>query len=414
MSKLFSPITIRGEEIRNRVFVAPMCQYSSATEDGRCSGWHTVHYGTRAVGGAGLVMLEASAVRPDGRISPQDLGLWNDSHVEAMGPVVDAIVSNGSVPAIQLAHAGRKAGHTKPWEGGHQLNSSNGGWDNIAPSPIAFQEDWDAPREMTLEDIGQVIDDFANSARLAVNAGMKVIELHMAHGYLACEFLSPLSNERTDQYGGSLKNRVRFPLEVTRAVRKAIPDSMPLFVRVSATEYMENGWDVDECVDFSRMLKEDGVDLIDCSSGGNSSTQTLTPFPGYQVQFSARIRSEAEVTTGAVGLITEAAQAEKILEDGDADVILLARELLRNPYWPIQAQIELDGAAGLRRFWPDTATGLGRFTGLTVSSSRAVTAAVSDSCCSATHSVNVPLNTFSLPSPVTNRVSAKSATRCRS
>ena len=349
MSKLFSPITIRGEEIRNRVFVAPMCQYSSATEDGRCSGWHTVHYGTRAVGGAGLVVLEASAVRPDGRISPQDLGLWNDSHVEAMGPVVDAIVSNGSVPAIQLAHAGRKAGHTKPWEGGHQLNSSNGGWDNIAPSPIAFQEDWDAPREMTLEDIGQVIADFANSARLAVNAGMKVIELHMAHGYLACEFLSPLSNERTDQYGGSLENRVRFPLEVTRAVRKAIPDSMPLFVRVSATEYMENGWDVDECVDFSRMLKEDGVDLIDCSSGGNSSTQTLTPFPGYQVQFSARIRSEAEVTTGAVGLITEAAQAEKILEDGEADVILLARELLRNPYWPIQAQIELDGAAD----WPD-------------------------------------------------------------
>lgn len=349
MSKLFSPITIRGEQIPNRVFVAPMCQYSSETEDGRCSGWHTVHYGTRAVGGAGLVMLEASAVRPDGRITPWDLGLWNKNHVESLGPVVDAIVANGSTPAIQLAHAGRKAGHGKPWDGSPQLNSSNGGWEAIAPSPIAFQEDWDTPREMTKEDIGHVVNDFANSAKLAVNAGMKVIELHMAHGYLGCEFLSPLSNIRVDEYGGSLENRVRFPREITRAVRNAIPDSMPLFVRVSATEYMDDGWDVDECVDFSRMLKEDGVDLIDCSSGGNSSTQTLTPYAGYQVQFSARIRSEAEITTGAVGLITEAAQAEKVLEDGDADVILLARELLRNPYWPIQAQTELDGAAT----WPD-------------------------------------------------------------
>ena len=349
MSKLFSPITIRGEQIPNRVFVAPMCQYSSETEDGRCSGWHTVHYGTRAVGGAGLVMLEASAVRPDGRITPWDLGLWNKNHVESLGPVVDAIVANGSTPAIQLAHAGRKAGHGKPWDGSPQLNSSNGGWEAIAPSPIAFQEDWDTPREMTKEDIGHVVNDFANSAKLAVNAGMKVIELHMAHGYLGCEFLSPLSNVRVDEYGGSLENRGRFPREVTRAVRNAIPDSMPLFVRVSATEYMDDGWDVDECVDFSRMLKEDGVDLIDCSSGGNSSTQTLTPYAGYQVQFSARIRSEAEITTGAVGLITEAGQAEKVLEDGDADVILLARELLRNPYWPIQAQTELDGAAT----WPD-------------------------------------------------------------
>jgi 2,4-dienoyl-CoA reductase-like NADH-dependent reductase (Old Yellow Enzyme family) len=294
-------------------------------------------------------MLEATSVRPDGRITPWDLGIWDDSHVASMGKVVDAIEDNGSVPAIQLAHAGRKAGHDKPWEGGGQLNSSNGGWDNIAPSPIAFQEDWDVPREMTLEDISQVVDDFAEGAKRAVNAGMKVIELHMAHGYLGCEFLSPLSNQRTDEYGGSLENRVRFPREVTRAVRNAIPDSMPLLVRVSATEYMDNGWDVDECVDFSRWLKDDGVDFIDCSSGGNSSTQQLTPYPGYQVQFSARIRSEAEVTTGAVGLITEAAQAEKILEDGDADVILLARELLRNPYWPIHAQSELDGAAE----WPD-------------------------------------------------------------
>ena len=326
-----------------------MCQYSSGTEEGHCSAWHTVHYGTRAVGGAGLVMVEATSVRPDGRITPWDLGIWDDSHVASMGPVVDAIEGNGSVPAIQLAHAGRKASHDKPWEGSNQLNSGTGGWDSIAPSPIAFQEDWNIPREMTLEDIGQVVSDFANSAKLAVNAGMKVIELHMAHGYLGCEFLSPLSNQRTDDYGGSLENRTRFPREVARAVRNAIPDSMPLLVRVSATEYMDSGWDVDECVEFSRWLKGDGVDLIDCSSGGNSSTQKLTPYPGYQVQFSARIRSEAEVTTGAVGLITEAAQAEKILDDGDADVILLARELLRNPYWPIHAQTELDGEAE----WPD-------------------------------------------------------------
>ena len=348
MSKLFSPIAVRGEEIPNLVFVAPMCQYSSETEDGRCTGWHTVHYGTRAVGGAGLVMLEASSVSPNGRITPWDLGLWDESHVAAMGPVVDAIVSNGTTPAIQLAHAGRKASHTQPWEGGKMLAASDGGWETIAPSPISFQEDWDVPREMTLDDIGQVVDDFASSAKLAVKAGMKVIELHLAHSYLACEFLSPLSNHPEDDYGGSLENRARFPLEVTEAVRNAIPDSMPLFVRVSATEYMDNGWGVDECVEFSRWLKNEGVDLIDCSSGGNSSTQTLTPFPGYQVQFSARIRSEAEVATGAVGLITEAAQAEKILDDGEADVVLLARELLRNPYWPIHAQTELDGEAT----WP--------------------------------------------------------------
>ena len=349
MSKLFSPITIRGEEIPNRVWVAPMCQYSSDTEKGHCGAWHTVHYGTRAVGGAGLVMVEATSVRPDGRITPWDLGIWDDSHVTSLGPVVDAIQGNGSVPAIQLAHAGRKASHDRPWEGSNPLNPDDGGWDCIGPSPIAFQEDWAVPLEMTLEDIRQMVDDFANSAKLAVNAGMKVIELHMAHGYLGCEFLSPLSNLRTDEYGGSLENRARFPREIARAVRNAIPDSMPLLVRVSATEYMDNGWDVDECVELSRWLKEDGVDLIDCSSGGNSSTQQLTPYPGYQVQFSARIRSEAEVTTGAVGLITEAAQAEKILDDGDADVILLARELLRNPYWPIHAQPELDGEAE----WPD-------------------------------------------------------------
>ncbi|MDA0263262.1 MAG: NADH:flavin oxidoreductase/NADH oxidase [Chloroflexi bacterium] len=348
MSKLFSPITIRGEEIPNRVFVAPMCQYSSETEDGRCSPWHSIHYGTRAVGGAGLVMLEASAIRPDGRITPWDLGMWDESHVAAAGPVADVITANGAVPAIQLAHAGRKASHHKPWEGGTQLTDGEGGWESVAPSPISFQEDWNVPRELTIEDISQLVDDFAESARLSVNAGMKVIELHMAHGYLGCEFLSPLSNHRTDRYGGSLENRTRFPLEATRAVRNAIPDSMPLFVRVSATEYMDNGWDVDECVEFSRSLKDVGVDLIDCSSGGNSSTQQLTPYPGYQVQFAARIKSEAEMATGAVGLITEPAQAEKILDNGEADVILLARELLRNPYWPIHAQTELDGSAS----WP--------------------------------------------------------------
>ena len=350
MSKLFTPIDIRGETISNRVFVSPMCQYSSDTEDGRCGSWHLVHYGTRAVGGAGLVMLEATAVQPEGRITTWDLGLWSDVQTESIKPIVEVINSRGSIPAIQLAHAGRKASHEKPWVGGEYLEPGRGGWEIIGPSPLKFDEDWGTPKSLSLEEIYGVTADFASAARRSSDAGIRAIELHLAHGYLGCEFLSPLSNDRHDEYGGSLENRARFPLGVVQAVRKAIPDSMPLFVRVSATEYMEGGWDVEECVQVCKWFKAEGVDLIDCSSGGNSSQQQLSPYPGYQVRFASHIKKEAEIMTGAVGLITTPPQAEKILENDEADVVFLGRELLRNPYWPIQARAALDdGASG----WPN-------------------------------------------------------------
>lgn len=348
MSLLFTPITIRGETIPNRVFVSPMCQYSSDTEDGRPGIWHTIHYGTRAVGGAGLVMVEATGVQAEGRISPRDLGIWSDAHVDSYRPIVDAINSRGATPAIQLAHAGRKASHDTPWAGGATLGLDQGGWEVMAPSPIRFQDNYAEPNELSIEDIDGVVADFASAARRSVDAGMRVIELHMAHGYLGCSFLSPLSNKRQDHYGGSLKNRARFPRQVVRAVREDIPESMPLFVRVSATEYVEGSWNIDECIELAKWLKDEGVDLIDCSSGGNSPDQVLKPFPGYQVQFASRIKKEAEIATGAVGLITQSKQAEEVLTNGDADVVLLGRELLRSPYWPINARAELDDEIG----WP--------------------------------------------------------------
>lgn len=348
MSRLFSPITIRGEEIRNRVFVSPMCQYSSETLDGRCGTWHTVHYGTRAVGGAGLVMVEATAVQAEGRITPWDLGLWSDDQCEALLPVVEAIDNQGATPAIQLAHAGRKASRTRPWEGGRYLGDEPPGWKIVAPSPIRFDDASGLPNELSVADIDEVVEDFAQAARRAVEVGMRAVELHMAHGYLGCEFLSPLSNIREDDYGGPLENRARFVLRVVRAVRGSIPDAMPLLVRVSATEYVPGGWDMEECVQLCRWLKAAGVDLVDCSSGGNSPQHNLKPYPGYQVEFSNRIHRDADIMTGAVGLITTAEQAEQVLAAGVADVVLLGRELLRNPYWPIQARTELDGEA----VWP--------------------------------------------------------------
>jgi 2,4-dienoyl-CoA reductase-like NADH-dependent reductase (Old Yellow Enzyme family) len=319
-----------------------MCQYSCEDADGHAKPWHTVHYGTRAIGGAGLVMLEATAVQPEGRISPWDMGIWADAHVESLRPVVQVIESAGSVPAIQLAHAGRKASHDPPWRGGKFLSTADGGWGIAGPSPLPFQDGWGTPHELSLEDIDGIVADFALAAKRAVLSGFRVVELHMAHGYLVCEFLSPLSNQRTDAYGGSLKNRARFPLSVIRAVRNAIPDAMPLFVRVSATEYVEGGWEIDECVEVCRWFADEGVDLIDCSSGGNSPNQSLKPYPGYQVPFASRIKKDAGIMTGAVGLITAYDQAEQILEQDEADVVLLARELLRNPYWPLQARMELD------------------------------------------------------------------------
>ena len=342
MSRLFSPVTIRGETMRNRLFVAPMCQYSSEAQDGIPTQWHMVHLGSRAVGGAGLVMTEAAAITPQGRISPHDLGIWSDGHAEALSPIVEFILSQGVVPAIQLAHAGRKASHDRPWDGSGTLDLSSGGWEIVGPSPIPYEDDWMCPMELSVEDIKRIELDFAEAAKRSVNAGFKAIELHFAHGYLVCEFMSSLSNQRSDSYGGTLRNRCRFGLDIVDCTRNVIPDSMPLFVRISSTEYMKDGWGIEDSIEFTKMLMEHGVDVIDCSSGGNSAEQEMDPYPGYQVPFSARIRHDTGVITGAVGLITEPYQAEQILRNEEADVILLGRELLRDPYWPLHAQVQLD------------------------------------------------------------------------
>ena len=349
MSNLFTPITIRGEKIRNRLFVAPMCQYSANNEDGIATDWHMVHLGTRAVGGAGLVMAEATAVSPEGRISPQDLGIWSDEQASVLQPIASFIDSQGATPSIQLAHAGRKASHKRPWEGGDVLPKEDGGWDIVGPSSLEFDEGWVVPDELTMEDIDSVVSDFSISAVRSVEAGFRVLELHLAHGYLACEFMSPLSNNRKDSYGGTLRNRCRLPIDIVSAVRKAIPEAMPLLVRISATEYMSDGWSLEDSIELSGWLKEEGVDMIDCSSGGNSPSQNLEAFPGYQVPFAAAIKREVGILTGAVGLITDASQAEQTLRNGEADAILLGRELLRNPYWPLNAQVELDGQDSV---WP--------------------------------------------------------------
>ena len=345
MSKLFTPIKLRGETIKNRVFVSPMCQYSADKWDGHPHAWHMVHLGSRAVGGAGLVMFEATSVTPEGRISPWDLGIWSDSHIESFRPIAEFISTQGSVPAIQLAHAGRKASHTRPWDGGKFLPEENGGWPVVGPSAVPYDKDEPTPIELSEEDIRDLVKSFRVAAERSIQSGIKVIELHFAHGYLGCEFLSPLSNQRKDMYGGSFENRARFPLEIVDAVRDAIPESMPLFVRISSTEYVEDGWNVEDSIAFAKQLKEHGVDLIDCSSGGNSPAQQIELSPGYQVPFAQRIRTEANIPTGAVGLITDAKQAEQILIEGKADAVLLARELLRNPYWPLYAEKELDSSA---------------------------------------------------------------------
>ncbi len=332
----------------NRVFVAPMCQYSSKT-DGIATDWHMVHLGTRAAGGAGLVMAEATAVRPEGRISPWDQGLWSDAHVDALRPITAFISSQGSVPAVQLAHAGRKASTAAPWIGTGLISEGDGGWQMVAPSALSYDENLGMPEELSTQEISEIIRAFGDAAARAIDGGYRVIELHLAHGYLGCEFLSPLSNLREDEYGGSLEGRSKFALDMVAAVRSAIPDSTPLFARISATEYVDGGWDLEQSVQLSRWMKDAGVDLVDCSSGGNSPEQVMPLFPNYQVPFAAAIRERADVLTGAVGLITESAQAEAILSGGEADAIFLGRELLRNPYWPRYAQAQLDGTAT----WPD-------------------------------------------------------------
>jgi 2,4-dienoyl-CoA reductase-like NADH-dependent reductase (Old Yellow Enzyme family) len=346
MSHLFSPLRLRELTTRNRVFVSPMCQYSSV--EGMPTDWHLVHLGSRAVGGAGLVMQEATAVSPEGRISPWDAGLWSDAHASAYRPITRFIAEHKSTPAIQLAHAGRKASTDVPWRGGKAIPPERGGWETIAPSPIPFDPGSPVPREMTRKDIDDVVAQFATAARRSLDAGFEVAEIHAAHGYLLHEFLSPLSNRRTDEYGGSFQNRTRFPLRVAAAVREAWPSRWPIFVRISATDWVDGGWDLQQSIEFSRMLKEIGIDLIDCSSGGNVPKARIPVGPGYQVPFAEAIHRDAGIATGAVGMISEPAQAEQILAAGKADCVLLARAFLYDPYWALHAA----EALGVEPQWP--------------------------------------------------------------
>ena len=339
---LFTPFTLGNVTLRNRIVVSPMCEYSAC--DGVPDDWHLVHLGSRAVGGAGLVFTEATAVSPEGRISPVDTGLWNQVQQNAWKRIADFVHAQGALSGIQLAHAGRKGSTEAPWRGGKAVAAVEGGWTPVAPSAIAFADDYPMPAALDNAGIQKVIMDFAASARRAREAGFGVIEVHAAHGYLLHQFLSPLSNLRRDDYGGSLENRARLLREVIRAVRAEWPAPRPLFVRVSATDWAPGGWDIDECVELSRWLKADGADLIDVSSGGLVAHAKITVGPGYQVPFAARIRREADIATGAVGQITDARQAQKILDDGDADVIIMARELLRDPYFPRRAAKELGAA----------------------------------------------------------------------
>lgn len=336
---LFTPLTIRDVTFRNRIAVSPMCQYSS--EDGFASDWHLVHLGSRAVGGAGLVIAEATAVEPRGRISPNDLGIWDDAHIEGLARVTRFVEAHGAVAGIQLAHAGRKAGVRRPWEGGRPLTPAEGGWPVVGPSPLPFAEGYPVPEALDADGIRGIVEAFAQAARRALAAGFRVVELHAAHGYLLHEFLSPLANRRTDAYGGSFENRTRLVREVVEAVRRHWPERYPLFVRISATDWIDGGWDLEQSVELARMLKPLGVDLIDCSSGGVAPGAAIPVGPGYQTPLAAEIRRRAGVLTGAVGLITAPEQADHIVRTGQADLVLLGREMLRDPYWPLRAAHQL-------------------------------------------------------------------------
>ncbi len=332
---LFSPLNIRGVSLPNRIAVSPMCQYSS--EDGRATDWHFVHLGSRAVGGAGMVMVEATAVEARGRISPADMGIWDDMHIEPLARIARFITEQGSVPAIQLAHAGRKASVQVPWDGGQPLLAGNGGWQTVGPSAIAFTDQFSTPEELDQAGIDIVKQAFITAAKRAIKAGYRIIEIHSAHGYLLHSFLSPLSNKRQDSYGGGLEDRMRLLVEIASELRQVMPDEMPLFTRISATDWAEGGWDIGEAVKLAKALKDAGVDLVDCSSGGLVAHAKIPLEPGYQVPFSERIRHEAKILTGAVGLITTPEQADEIIKSGKADLVLLAREMLRDPYWPLHA-----------------------------------------------------------------------------
>jgi 2,4-dienoyl-CoA reductase-like NADH-dependent reductase (Old Yellow Enzyme family) len=336
---LFSPLRFRELELKNRIGVSPMCEYSA--KDGHPVPWHFVHLGSRAVGGAGLVFTEATAVQAIGRISPADTGIYLDSHIESWKPIVDFIREQGAVPGMQLAHAGRKGSTAEPWRGGQKVAVGDGGWVPVAPSAVAFDATYPEPKALSIAEIDQIVDDFRAAAKRALAAGFQVVEVHSAHGYLAHEFLSPLSNLRTDEYGGSFENRARFPLRVAKAVREAWPEKWPVFVRISATDWKEGGWDLEQSIELCKRFKALGMDLIDVSSGGLVPGVKIPVGPGYQVKFAATIRREAGIATGAVGMLTDAAQVQTILTTEQADMVFLARELLRDPYWPRRAAQDL-------------------------------------------------------------------------
>jgi 2,4-dienoyl-CoA reductase-like NADH-dependent reductase (Old Yellow Enzyme family) len=347
MPKLFDPLKIREVRFSNRIAVSPMCQYSC--ENGMASDWHLVHLGSRAVGGAGLVFCEATAVEARGRISPEDLGIWSDAHIEPLARVTRFVREQGSVAGIQLAHAGRKASTFRPWSGTGMIPASQGGWNEVvAPSAVQFATEYPMPTALTEDGIAGVVRAFGEAAARALEAGFQVVEIHAAHGYLLHEFLSPLSNLRTDRYGGSLENRTRIVREVVEEVRRRWPEGLPLFVRISSTDWTDGGWDVEQSVDLARALQPLGVDLVDCSSGGNVAKAQIPLGPGYQVQFAERIKRDVGILTAAVGMITEAEQADMIIQTGHADLVLLAREMLRDPYWPLHAAQKL----GQEASWP--------------------------------------------------------------
>jgi len=345
-SALFTPFTQRSVTLRNRIVVSPMCQYSCV--DGFATDWHLVHLGARAVGGAGMVMVEATAVVPQGRITPADLGIWSDEHAAPLERIASFITAQGAVPAIQLAHAGRKASMARPWDGGRAVARSEGGWTPLGPTAEAYSEDTIPPHALDERGIEQVIEAFRAAARRAHRAGFRIAEVHAAHGYLLNAFLSPLVNTRTDGWGGSLAGRARLAIQVTRAVRAEWPADAPVWVRISATDWAEGGWGPDDSVQLAKLLREAGAELIDCSSGGAVRWQKIAVAPGYQVPFAERVRREAGIASGAVGQITEPAQAEEIIAKGRADVVLLARQLLRDPYWPLHAA----EALGVEVNWP--------------------------------------------------------------
>lgn len=346
MAHLFEPFTLRGLTLPNRIVVSPMCEYSS--EDGFANDWHLVHLGSRAVGGAGLILTEAAAVCAEGRITPSDLGIYRDEHIEGLRRIVTFVHGRGAKVGIQLAHAGRKASSSRPWEGGLAVAPSDGGWEPLGPSALGFSPDSPLPLEMNEGDIASVLADFPAAARRAVACGFDTIEIHAAHGYLLHSFFSPLSNRRTDRYGGSFENRTRLVREVTGAVRAVIPTEMPLLVRISASDWADGGWTIEDSVRLTRDLAALGCDLVDASSGGLVSHQQIPVGPHYQVPFAERIRAETGMPTGAVGLITEAEPADAIVRDGKADLVLLAREFLRDPYWPLHAATTL----GVDVAWP--------------------------------------------------------------